>query len=364
MSNKENAKKVSDAFKFYFDRKGYQTKVSELEHNFRLEVTNLKDTNILNISYKGKVWIQGQEGALKSELEDLVRKWTENPQEFVEGVVFKTKACNTTYVIILSELRKQIRETIKQYDDHEIIDKPKEDKEYRAYIKEADLNLTITQFTNGTLWLQGKEDKLFDAFCSVVEEIANPSDKEVVSRFISNDKEKVDYFTSKYTPELVTDAEKNVRNKIGDVYEYLEPYDRKYFVASECLVLSELTLPEYSAFVMPASKGFEGFTKKILVSIGLVDPSHFRNKKANFALLNDKNNPKRKAICDKSKYNEAYLEKISTQLDFCRNFMMHSDDSPVTKVETSAEAISKLNEIQKEVKDIFDYFKSIYSFCT
>ena len=40
--------------------------------------------------------------------------------------------------------------------------------------------------------------------------------------------------------------------------------------------------------------------------------------------------------------------------------MMHSDDSQVTKVENRYEAIEKVNFIQKETKDIFEYFKSIY----
>ena len=101
--------------------------------------------------------------------------------------------------------------------------------------------------------------------------------------------------------------------------------------------------------------------KKILIHIGLFERDYFKNKKANFGLLNDKTNPKRKVICDKSKYNESYLDKLSSNLDFCRNFMMHSDDSQVTKVENRGDAIEKLNFIQKETENIFDYFKSIYN---
>ena len=71
---------------------------------------------------------------------------------------------------------------------------------------------------------------------------------------------------------------------------------------------------------MPASKGFEGFAKKKnLIHIGLFERDYFKNK-SYFGLLNDKTNPKRKVICDKSKYNESYLDKLSSNLDFCRNF--------------------------------------------
>ena len=40
---------------------------------------------------------------------------------------------------------------------------------------------------------------------------------------------------------------------------------------------------------------------------------------------------------------------------------MHSDDSPVTKVENREDAIEKLNFIQKETKNIFEYFNSVYN---
>jgi hypothetical protein len=360
MKDKENTQKVVETFIDFCKSKGYQCKTAETEHCIRLDVSNSKDKANLNFYYTGKIVPQGGESSLKQELIELKARWETDPSLFITGVSLKTRACNTTYMIMLPDLRKKIKGVIAEYDNAEVIDNPKADTEYRAKITDGTSLLTITQFSNGTLWLQGKEGSVFDSFCSSVEKIASPSDKEIISRFISSDKDKVDLFASRYTPELLSNAEKNVRGRLSDVYDYLETQDRKYFVASECLILSELILPEYSACVMPASKGFEGFAKKLLIGIGLFDRDYFKNKKANFGFLNDKTNPKRKAICDKSKYNESYLDKLSNSLDFCRNFMMHSDDSQVTKVENRDEAIEKVNFIQKETKDIFEYFKSIY----
>lgn len=353
--------KVVAAFIDYCKNKGYQCQPTETEYYVRLNVSNSKDKTNFNFYYTGKIVPGGKESPLKQELTDLKARWEADPSSFITGVSLKTKACSTIYMLMLPDLREKIKGVIAEYDNVEVIDNPKADTEYRAKITDGASSLTITQFSNGTLWLQGKEGNVFDSFCSSVEQIASPSDKEIVSRFISSDKEKVDLFALKYTPELVSNAEKSVSDRLGDVYDYLEPYDRKYFVASECLILSELILPEYSACVMPASKGFEGFAKKLLIDVGLFDRDYFKNKKATFSILYDKTNPKRKAICDKSKYNESYLDKLSNNLDFCRNFMMHSDESQVTKVETRDDAIEKLHSIQKETKDIFEYFKSIYN---
>ncbi len=162
-------------------------------------------------------------------------------------------------------------------------------------------------------------------------------------------------------PELLSLAESNVKAKIGKAFDYLEPYDKKWFVAAGCLSLIGIPLPEYSPVVMPASKAFEGFAKKLLVGIGLYDQSYFKSKTANLRKeLMNKDNSNRKAICSKDKHCETFLKKLDVSIDMYRNFMMHSDDSTVTKVESPEEADSKLAEIYKDTKEIFDYFSQYF----
>jgi hypothetical protein len=243
----------------------------------------------------------------------------------------------------------------------EIAESPGSTIEYRAKITRNDSSLTLTQFNNGTLLLQGKTDKVFDDSCDLIEKIANPSDKEVIARFISSNEKNLEVFAAKYTPALIDLAEGNVKKKIGDVYDYLEPYDRKWFVASECLCLTAIPLPEYSPLVMPASKAFEGFAKKLLVGIGLFEADYFKKKNAIFSALYDNNNPKRKTICDKEMHANTMLKKIGVCLDTNRNFMMHSDESKITKVDSQEEAEEKVNSVFKDTKEIFDYFNNLYS---
>ncbi len=160
-------------------------------------------------------------------------------------------------------------------------------------------------------------------------------------------------FTAKYTPELINIAEDNVRGKTGDVFNYLKSYDKKWFVASECLCLTKIPLPEFSPLVMPASKAFEGFVKKLLIGIGLFDSGHFKTKQGNFSALSQSDNPKRKAICAKDKHADTMLKKISLCLDMSRNFMMHSDDSKITKVDFQQEAEEKVNRETMIISEVF-----------
>jgi hypothetical protein len=357
-----NAYKKAEVFKDYCNEKHYQIQQSEEEHNLRLDISNLSERTIVKIFHKGTLQVQGKQNLLKAEIEELKEKFESITWSFLGDEIAEIKACATRYDIMLLELRTKIKESLDALEAKlEFTGEPTTNVEYRAKITRNESSLTLTQFNNGTLLLQGKEDELFDNSCDLIEKIANPSDKEVISRFISSDEENLKIFAAKYTPELLTKAEKNVHGKIGDVFNYLQPYDQKWFVASECLCLTQIPLPEFSPLVMPASKAFEGFVKKLLIDIELFDSDHFKTKQGNFSALSQSDNPKRKAICAKDKYADTMLKKISLCLDMSRNFMMHSDESKITKVDLQEEAEEKVNSIFKETKEIFNYFNDLYS---
>jgi len=357
-----NAYKIASVFIDHCNSKNYQVKQSEESNNLRLDISNLRERTIVKIYYNNTVQVQGKQNSLNAEMETLKATFEANPQSFIGGEKQEIKACATRYDIMLSQLRGKVKESLKTLEATiEITDNPNPAIEYRAKIARNDFFTTLTQYNNGTLLLQSKTDKLFDDSCDLIERIASPSEKDVIARFISSDEKNLEVFAAKYTPELIVLAEGNVKKKIGDVYDYLEPYDQKWFVASECLCLTKIPLPEFSPLVMPASKAFEGFAKKLLVGIGLFEADHFKVKNANFSALYDNNYPKRRTICDKEKHSDTMLKKISVSLDTNRNFMMHSDESKITKVDSQEEAEEKVNSIFKETKEIFDYFNDLYT---
>lgn len=359
-----NAEKIAKVFTDYSNSKNYQVNSSEDANNdWCLKICNIRERTVVTIYHTGSIVVGGPKNDLKDEFTDLKRKIETNPEDFFRNEIQKIQACATRYDIMLRELRTEIKESLNTLEATtvEITKSPSSAIEYRAKISRNSSLLTLTQYNNGTLLLQGKTDKLFEDSCDLVEKIANPSEKEVIARFISSDEKNLEVFAAKYTPELIVLAEGNVKKKIGDVYAYLESYDQKWFVASECLCLAKIPLPEFSPLVMPASKAFEGFAKKLLVGIGLFEAGHFKTKGANFSALHDKNNSKRKAICDKEKYADTMLTRVSLCLDMNRNFMMHSDESKITKVDSQEEAEEKVNSIFKEAKEIFDYFNDLFN---
>ena len=351
------AKDIAQVFIDYCEEEKYQFKLSEESINLRLEISNLKDRAIVNIYHTSKIVVQGSKSSLKIEMEKLKKKYNDDPNSFFKREILKEKSCSARYDIMLSKLRNDIKESLNELGASlEITNNPNSNTEYKAKLKRNASSLTLSQFNNGTLILQGKTNHLFEECCDTIEKIAKPTDKEVIARFISGDEKSLEFFTERYSPKLIDTAEKIVKEKIGIVYEFLELHDKKWFVASECLCLTKIPLPEYSPMVMPASKAFEGFAKKLLIGIGLVEQDHFKTKNSSFSPLNTVKDPKRIVICEKEKYAETWLKELSVSLEFNRNFMMHSDDSKITKVNSLEEAEKKVEKIFNDTKEIFEYF--------
>lgn len=357
------SEKIAHVFDDYCKKKHYQLKVTETpDSDFRLEISNFRDRTFVIIYHTSKIVIQGPHNALKAEMEGLKKDFEKDPSSLITVKVSDSKACATRYDIMLPSLRKLVKDGLTDTHDTNvnISDNPSTNIEYSAKVQRGHFSVTLTQYSTGTLLLQGKDDAIFDECCDLIDTLCNPSEKEVVCRFISSDEESLRIFAAKYTPELVSLAENKTKELLGDVYDFLEPYDQKWFVASECISMTDIPLPEYSPVVMPASKAFEGFSKKLLLSIGLFPADHFKNKAANFSNLHDATNPLRKAICAKDKYADTMLKKLALCIDTNRNFMLHSDDARVTKIESPKEAREKLDVIIGETRETFKYFNNLY----
>lgn len=352
---------IEKAFLDYCEAKNYRVKTSDKSNCLRLEISNFVDRTIVNIFSTGTVQIQGKENPLKIEMIELKKKFEENPLSFI-GINKDIKACIQKYDIILPEDRIKIKNSLENVESVlDIYDNPEKSIDYRAKLMRNNSALTLTQYNNGTLLIQGKKDELFDECCDLIEILANPADKGIIARYLSSDEELLEIFSSIYTPKLLELAERNVINKLGTVYSYLNPYHKKWFIASECLCIADIPLPEFSPLVMPVSKAFEGFTKKLFVDIGLVDPNYFKNKEASFAPIGNQKDPKRIAICQMETHADEMLKRWNSDIQVCRHFMMHSDESKLTKVDTKSDAEKRIIRIYDETKEIFEYFNDLFN---
>lgn len=200
-----NAENITQVFVEYCKKKNYQINYSKDAYNdFRLEISNLQEKTLVIIYHTDSIVVGGKKNSLNEEFNNLKKEIVTNPQNFLFKKTSNIKSCTVKYVIIVPEIRQKIKEGLNTTETTlEIIDNPNPDIEYRAKIIKNGNKLTVTQFDNSTLLLQGKEDTLWNETCDFIEKVANPAEKDVIVRFISSDEKILEYFTAKYTPLLL-----------------------------------------------------------------------------------------------------------------------------------------------------------------
>jgi len=352
------AENIKQIFADFCKEKNYNFEENkDTNGDWRLDISNLREKTIVKVYHTGTILIQGQQNSLKEEFEVLKQDIENNAKSIVPCI----KSLATKYIIQSNNLRIRIKENLKNIiATSEIDTNPNSTIDYIAKLSRNSSTVVVTQFSNGTLLLQGKTGALFEESCDLIEKIGNPDEEQVVARFISKNEESLKHFIKIVTPKVLELADCNILKKLGGVYNYIENHDRKWFVASEVLCITPIPLPEYTPLVMPASKAFEGFSKKILVDVEFYEKDHFKLKTSKFENLSSKKHNKRINLCKKERHAGSFLDRISVDLDRYRNFMMHSDDSDVTKIESPDDAEKILIEICKETKEIFEYFNKYF----
>ena len=353
---------INNIFINYCSEHHLEYEQKEEKDCIRLDISNLTEKSIVKLYHTGKILIQGKKNKLKKELDKLKQNIETEPKNYLGIDLIPEIPTYVRYIITTNRLQKSIKNSLKYIEGSlKIVQKPNDYIIYRATLDREISKVVLTQYSNGTLFIQGKTELLFDEVCDNIEKTANPSETEVIVRYISNNEAALREFSEKDTPLLQENAKNEVNQKLGDVFNYIGDYDKKQFIAAQCLCNYKLDLPEYSALVMPASKGFEGFIKKLMVDIQLVPSNYFKKKNATFTPLTDKNDPKRRKLCNIDKNIETFLNKIIVSLKLYRHFMMHSDPSVLTIINKIEDGITKVDEIFKDTKYIFDYFNLLFN---
>jgi len=208
-----NRDTIAQVFIARCSEKQYQFTSNKEANALRIDISNLAERTIVRIYDTGTVQVQGKQNALRVEFEELKAELEKNPSEFIKSEAAEVRACAQKYDIMLTTLRTNVKASWNSVNGVtvEITDNPAGATEYRARIIRNKLSLTATQYSNGSLLLQGKTDALFNECCDLVEEVATPSEKDVISRFISCDEKSLELFTTKYTPKLLEVATNEVK---------------------------------------------------------------------------------------------------------------------------------------------------------
>ena len=253
------------------------------------------------------------------------------------------------YTVANDILRSNIRETLDQRFSTEGFTPAQTDWGMRV-TQRAD-KVTVSQFSNGTLLVQGRASALWDEVCTAIEETLTPAINEIASRFVSASEEEADRYAKLVSPALVSEADQVGQDALVGAWGFLAKQDQKYLTAALCLLNSGIALPEYSCVVMPASKAFEGYIKKLLLRLRLITKRNLSDNSFTIGTALDSTSwiPTRNFV-KRQKDNKAIISMLKVELAISRHFLMHSDDSSLSKIDNPSQARKAIERICENIR--------------
>lgn len=141
-----------------------------------------------------------------------------------------------------------------------------------------------------------------------------------------------------------------------DLLSFLEPQDSAFALSSLLLLEDGPLLPDYSAVVMPMGKCLEGFATKLLIRLGLADPTAVQAPEWNFGRV--WGNAKYEAFVQADREDKKHLERVRAQIPFTRHGSMHSRPGLDSRIATRDAARARVEEICNLMRDSLERFKA------
>ena len=329
------------ALECFLQEKGWRVfGQKDIEYGRQIIVTDGTTRLPVNFYHTGKIVVQGRSCGMKTALTE----WANLTQAGFRAEVAVTPARRNRvakYFVIPDNIEK-IHEVVRRLPG-EVTEKetggPAE--VYRVEVRYEGHRVTITQYSSGTLMVQGLSSPHFDAVCEILDEHLTQSFSERAIRFIVGEVERTVATTYLEQPEAENEAIQWLLEQIDQsVLEFLYENDQRTLLAAagvrNAFQRTKQSLPDYSVIVMPFAKPFEGFMIRLAVHLGLTTEGTLKQK-ANEIEIGNWINTIKSRLPDIRRFGE-----IHASLDAawqCRHKAIHSDFAhPLSTLKTFAEA--------------------------
>ncbi len=293
---------------------------------------------------------------------------TTEPQKPVSkhNMAFKYVISASQLPVLKNEFERFTHEN--QYNLQEV---EEEKAYYRLIITDSKKNrVTITQYKNLTLLIQGLESQLWLEVSDLIGSNLNITFQTVVAQVVAEPGEQVEVI-SIVTRNDQDKAESKVKARLGECYLFLYSHDRDAIEASEYMLDSGLQPKEYFGFISPTIRAIEGFAKKLLIEIKAFTEEEIRkpgNDRWNFSKVYDRDSRRlttQVLECLSSvhsirrKQEESIKDLIFRGINRIRNPYFHDGPPPEMKViNNHADARSIHDELLGLMVKVYECFKS------
>ena len=315
----------------------------DIVYGCQITVTDGVSRLPVNLYQTGKIVVQGKPGDFKAALTE----WANILQSGVKPQTadvspIPPRQNRIAKYLVIPENTEKIREIIIDLPG-EIVQKdtggPAEI--YRFEVRNDGHRITITQYSSGTLMVQGVSSDKFDAVCEILDKYLTQSFSERASRFVSGDLERTTAITYLERPEAENDATRWLLEQLEQpVLDFLYENDRRTLFAAagvrNAFQSSSHALPDYSVVVMPFAKPFEGFVIRLAIYLGLTTEDAVKQKASEIEIGNWIEAIKNR-LPDMKRYKEIH-STLETAWQ-CRHKALHSDFAhPLSTLKSFPEA--------------------------
>jgi hypothetical protein len=274
---------MTEKWKYYLDefRKLVQEKnwqiinEKDIDHACQVTITDGVVHLPINFFHTGTITAQGKSCDTKT----TITEWANLIQSGVIAIVPVNEAPiaqnRISKYFVLPENFDKIREVIHGLQG-EILEKDVTGPAdvYRIENKFEGNRVTFSQYSSGTLMMQGLSSKLFDSVCEILDLYLTQSLAERASRFLPREAERNTVTVYLEQPNAENESTQWLLQHIDKkVLDFLHENDRRTLLAAagvrNAFQKTKETLPDYSVVVMPFAKPYEGFLTRLSIHLGL-----------------------------------------------------------------------------------------------
>jgi len=264
----------------------------------------------------------------------------------------------STSITVVSRTRQQnIRSAIlSSFPDFEDCQK-KEYIDYRIKVNSNGDKITITQYENGSLLLQGNYSDLVDRIVHIIEQVKPLSITERALFFVPEESKKEIGAGLNEKIGTKEDEETYSLDKAEEHLQYLYKHDLKEYRSGEILVdlvkEKKTSLPSYNCLVAPFAKVFEGFVIKILLEKGFFSEEDLRKNPMIPQIGNNLKNKRFEPFILDARRNGHVLDDMNATWNGNRIKEMHSDpiaEQGIISISCLEDAIEKIGGIKSCIR--------------
>jgi hypothetical protein len=342
-----------NALEHFLQEKGWAIfSQKDIGHSRQVIVTDGSTRLPVNFYHTGKIVVQGKPSEMKTTLTEWAnRLQAELRSESVGAPARQNRVAK--YLVIPGNIDK-IHDVVRRLPG-EVIEKetggPAE--VYRVEARHEEHRVTITQYSSGTLMVQGLSSPYFDTVCEALDEHLTQSFSDRAGRFIVGKTQHTAVTVYLEQPEAENEALQWLLQQIDQsVLDFLYENDQRTLLAAagvwNAFQKTNQPLPDYSVVVMPFAKAFEGFLISLAIHLELTTGNALKQR-ANKIEIGNWLDTIKSRLPDVKRYGEIHAALEDAWQ--CRHKALHSDFAhPWSTLKT-------LNEAEQEIATILRAMK-------